>query len=633
MDGTMTSNNHVTQATTIDVININTGAITNGSKVSYNAPIYRSEQVSGFSQSISGFSITANPSPSRYSDMVDPYGNHYRHFEWDLKGVSASSLRITVTTSFDPAITGEVTPITLNDGLGTGAMSQFLSPTSMAQSSHPAIVSKKNELIAGATTQREATERIIDFVRSHLSIVDPDRPKDAVSTLSDNRGNCVNRANLAMALLRSAGIPTRYVSGQIYHNTLEIWYNVPEGLAQRTFNWDNGPHSWIEVYYPDEGIWVAYDPFLSKGFVDHRHIKYAVSLDGNIADRNTHGEPGMLVVSEVNPECQASIQASLSVTNVADSDPKALQYRSTKQSPVPFMISRDLQASANKASNVQISYQPSNAYVNSPLSISVLVDPARSDGTVTIKRSPDGNSWEDVSSGAPSFGRYTFTSTPSSPVLEYYKASWSGASGYPAAESQIISVNIVNRSIVITPSPSGIISPSPIVSPDPLNGINDSAFNNGTASGTGNLTGQNNTTINTGIGQCTGDNGILAGRYMIKGRVVSRETGNPISDAVIVFNGSIYDTDSSGNFSFGAFNGSYLIKANATGYSTKEVKLVVNGSDVQAIIDLDKEISTATKNGTGIGKIFGIPGFGMFSALISGIIVVVWIMKKEKRKN
>lgn len=77
----------------------------------------------------------------------------------------------------------------------------------------------------------------------------------AVNTLLDRKGVCDEFANLAAAVLRQKGIPTRIAVGVVF-----------DGL-----NWGN--HAWMEVYHKDFG-WIPSDPtFREAGFVDATHIK------------------------------------------------------------------------------------------------------------------------------------------------------------------------------------------------------------------------------------------------------------------------------------------------------------------------------------------------------------------------
>jgi hypothetical protein len=79
--------------------------------------------------------------------------------------------------------------------------------------------------------------------------------RSAVETLIDKKGVCDEFSNLAAAMLRAKGIPTRLAIG--------ITFDGKE--------WGN--HAWLEVHHKDFG-WIPSDPtFREPGFVDATHIR------------------------------------------------------------------------------------------------------------------------------------------------------------------------------------------------------------------------------------------------------------------------------------------------------------------------------------------------------------------------
>ena len=56
-----------------------------------------------------------------------------------------------------------------------------------------------------------------------------------------------------------------------------------------SFGWGNELHVWVEIYYPQKGTWVPYDPGLNKGFVDTRHVMSGTALDTNVENPATGG--------------------------------------------------------------------------------------------------------------------------------------------------------------------------------------------------------------------------------------------------------------------------------------------------------------------------------------------------------
>ncbi|MFA6064814.1 MAG: transglutaminase-like domain-containing protein [archaeon] len=85
--------------------------------------------------------------------------------------------------------------------------------------------------------------------------------KSAIDTLLNKKGVCDEFANLAAAILRAKGIPTRMAIGITYDGS----------------EWGN--HAWIEEYHSSAG-WIPSDPtFREAGFVDATHIRMGSFAD------------------------------------------------------------------------------------------------------------------------------------------------------------------------------------------------------------------------------------------------------------------------------------------------------------------------------------------------------------------
>lgn len=79
-------------------------------------------------------------------------------------------------------------------------------------------------------------------------------------TLSMGKGVCQDFAHLMIAIMRSFGVPTRYVSGYIHR---------PEQESQS--------HAWCEVWLPESG-WCGIDP-TNNQFINDHFVKVAVGRD------------------------------------------------------------------------------------------------------------------------------------------------------------------------------------------------------------------------------------------------------------------------------------------------------------------------------------------------------------------
>ncbi len=233
-DGTAGSVVRVTGTTTIHVSGIDIAHIANGSKLIFNAtyPTSSPPDINGYSATYSNIRLDVSPAPSYASEVRrDQFNNQFVQYVWEKDRIVSSDFDIVITTQFDADVRGDLSPLSYDDPVGTPAFPEFRSSTDMAQSDDPAIIEKKNALLAGVTSEAQAVDRIISFVKANIPVQDTGVQKDAVSSLGSHKGNCVNRVHLALALLRSAGIPARCVSGLVYGDKYVVTYPYGGGTA------------------------------------------------------------------------------------------------------------------------------------------------------------------------------------------------------------------------------------------------------------------------------------------------------------------------------------------------------------------------------------------------------------------
>ena len=84
--------------------------------------------------------------------------------------------------------------------------------------------------------------------------------------LASGEGVCQDFAHVMIAIARSWGIPTRYVSGYLYV--------VDEDGGQRT---GAATHAWVECRLPGLG-WTGFDP-TNRERAGERHVQIAVGRD------------------------------------------------------------------------------------------------------------------------------------------------------------------------------------------------------------------------------------------------------------------------------------------------------------------------------------------------------------------
>jgi transglutaminase-like putative cysteine protease len=120
--------------------------------------------------------------------------------------------------------------------------------------------------VRGATTEAVAVERILSALAAAVRY-DPDRVRrqDPTAVFAERRANCVGLSELAVDLLRRAGIRARTVQGVLRMEPGAPGYDRQIGGAY---------HRWIEVHYPDRGFAFS-DPSASVNGVDARYLPFA----------------------------------------------------------------------------------------------------------------------------------------------------------------------------------------------------------------------------------------------------------------------------------------------------------------------------------------------------------------------
>jgi transglutaminase-like putative cysteine protease len=86
--------------------------------------------------------------------------------------------------------------------------------------------------------------------------------------LKKRQGVCQDFAHLMIALVRSAGLPARYVSGYIETEPVKSATNLTGATAS---------HAWVEVYLPS-GLWLGLDP-TNDMMEGERHVQIGVGRD------------------------------------------------------------------------------------------------------------------------------------------------------------------------------------------------------------------------------------------------------------------------------------------------------------------------------------------------------------------
>ena len=151
----------------------------------------------------------------------------------------------------------------------------------------PVVQALGRELVAGVGSEIEAADRVLEWVGREIHPVDePKHDDSAAATLGTRSGSCVGRSRLAVALLRSAGLPARTVHGLVVPR--DASRNEPLGSAEFVL------HRFVECWLTGIG-WTPSDPGESLHLVDTRHL--VLALDHEDYDPETQREMSVTLVS------------------------------------------------------------------------------------------------------------------------------------------------------------------------------------------------------------------------------------------------------------------------------------------------------------------------------------------------
>ncbi len=135
-----------------------------------------------------------------------------------------------------------------------------------------AITQKAQELASDYDDLFDVAHAVAFWVRDsiayNLSTITVQASNPATWVFENRIGVCDELTTLYISLMRSLGIPARYVTG--------FAYTTSDLFAQPWV-----AHAWAEVYFPDFG-WVPFDLTYGQfGYVDATHIQFTTGVDGS----------------------------------------------------------------------------------------------------------------------------------------------------------------------------------------------------------------------------------------------------------------------------------------------------------------------------------------------------------------
>jgi transglutaminase-like putative cysteine protease len=229
-------------------------------------------------QEVTDFAIYVEPEPTVTTERVDFYGNTATYLS-----ISAAHERLFVTSRSRVLVTAPVLPVAALtppwEVVRKRCAADVLTPDSALgefRFDSPHITRKAafaDYAAASFSPNRPLLEGVADFTaRIYRDFKFDSRATTIATPLDDvfsgRRGVCQDFAHLAIAGLRSLGLPARYVSG--YLET-----QPPPGKARLVGA--DASHAWFSVWCPDYG-WIDADP-TNNVFLSDRHITVAWGRD------------------------------------------------------------------------------------------------------------------------------------------------------------------------------------------------------------------------------------------------------------------------------------------------------------------------------------------------------------------
>jgi len=148
----------------------------------------------------------------------------------------------------------------------------YTEPSEIINSDDEDVIGFASELAEGEDDLYLVVHKIAKWTKNNieydLSTLTAEVSQKASWVIDNRQGVCDELTSLFIAMLRSLGIPGKFVSGIAYTES-ELF---PE-------NW--GSHGWAEIYFPGFG-WIPWDVTYGQfGYIDPTHVKLKESVDSN----------------------------------------------------------------------------------------------------------------------------------------------------------------------------------------------------------------------------------------------------------------------------------------------------------------------------------------------------------------
>ncbi|MCD0451073.1 transglutaminase family protein [Actinocorallia sp. API 0066] len=198
-------------------------------------------------QTVLGNRLTVEPHVPVWS-YWDYWGSEVSSFDLQASHHSLVLVaRSTVETSTAPTLPDPPSWTELPACVESLGLEEYLAPTPRTELS-PDLCAQVRALVRGADPH-EAASLVSGWVRDRVAYVSgvTGVHTSAQEAWEDGRGVCQDIAHLTVGMLRTVGLPARYVSGYLHPDPSALPGDTLEGQS----------HAWVEYW---AGDWVAHDP-------------------------------------------------------------------------------------------------------------------------------------------------------------------------------------------------------------------------------------------------------------------------------------------------------------------------------------------------------------------------------------
>lgn len=216
------------------------------------------------------------------SAYVDHFGNRVAFFSLPYRHRKLSIINHAVVQTLPPERPADSMELCVGEArqIFSSAMADvfdYLQPTEIVQIGSEAVQWAKRYLPAKAPLG-EGLQRLNEAIHDSFSYTKgaTDNSTALSAIWKERKGVCQDFAHVALSILRTAGLPARYVCGYIEAEPPRTNGSGGRGLVGAV-----ATHAWVEVLVPGMR-WVALDP-TNRQWLDQRYVTVSIGRDSRDA--------------------------------------------------------------------------------------------------------------------------------------------------------------------------------------------------------------------------------------------------------------------------------------------------------------------------------------------------------------